>query len=190
MKHARWLREASSTLVLMGSAIAAPATIRVTVIDSVGIEEQTLSLSMAQARRIFNNAGLELEWISCRIKNASEECIPAPFVVRIIARPRDGFGRRTTLGFSVFAEEGSVYATIFRDRVSALATVARVSEPVLLGAAIAHELGHLLLGNVPHARQGIMAWPWTRPQLDRASVGLLRFEPMEIEIMRAELARR
>lgn len=190
MKNTAWLRKTAASLALVSAAVAAPPVVRVTVIDSVHVEERTLALAMAQAQRVFKTAGLEIEWNSCRIGQRPSDCELSPWVVRIIGRPLDGFARRTMLGFSVFAEEGSVYATVFRDRVSDLATGAHVSEAVLLGTAIAHELGHLLLGNMGHARQGVMAWPWTRPQLDRAAAGLLGFQPAEVAVMREEVRRR
>ena len=43
-------------------------------------------------------------------------------------------------------DDPGVLATVFRDRVLALATKSqRCAEAMLLGHAIAHELGHLLL---------------------------------------------
>ena len=67
---------------------------------------------------------------------------------------------------------------MFRDRVLALtARGGQCSEAVLLGHAIAHELGHLLLGTSAHARYRLMAGRWRNTDLDRASVGLLLFSP-------------
>ena len=83
-----------------------------------------------------------------------------------------------------------MYATVFRDRVLALAQSGRYPEAVLLGHAIAHELGHLLLNSSTHARYGLMAARWRDTELDRAAVGLLQFSQAEASCIRAEVLRR
>ncbi len=50
--------------------------------------------------------------------------------------------------------QAGTLATIYEDRVESLATEAHVDSGRLLGRAIAHEIGHLLLGTASHARAG------------------------------------
>jgi len=45
----------------------------------------------------------------------------------------------------------------------------------VLGAAIAHEVGHLLLGSAAHSGQGVMRATWEKEQLELASIGELVF---------------
>lgn len=111
-------------------------------------------------------------------------CLVGALVVRVIGEPLTGFGSRRWLGYTVFAEGGSVYATVFRDRVLEHARRGRNSPGVLLGTVMAHELGHLLLGKSVHARYGLMSCPWTASQLDRAAAGLLLFSTDEAARMR------
>ena len=83
-----------------------------------------------------------------------------------------------------------MYATVFHNRVLTLTQSGRYSDAVLLGHAIAHELGHLLLNSSTHARYGLMAARWRDAELDRAAVGLLLFSPAEASFIRAEVLRR
>ena len=57
-----------------------------------------------------------------------------------------------------------VLATIYADRVSWMASHTTTEPAVLLGRAIAHELGHLLLGG-SHASAGIMRRNWSANDL-------------------------
>jgi hypothetical protein len=56
-------------------------------------------------------------------------------------------------------------ATIYGDRVSLVAARTGVVEATLLGRAIAHEIGHLLLGTPQHAASGLMRAQWSDREL-------------------------
>jgi hypothetical protein len=74
-----------------------------------------------------------------------------------------------SLGYS-FVEAGAargILATVFADRVSALAVSAGVDAGQLLGRALAHEVGHILLGRADHPRAGLMRGRWTVADLQR-----------------------
>jgi len=47
-------------------------------------------------------------------------------------------------------------AYVLWDRVRSFARAEGVPASIVLGSVIAHEIGHLLLGNAPHAADGIM----------------------------------
>jgi hypothetical protein len=101
-----------------------------------------------------------------------------------------GFATPDSLGFAVVAGEGSKYASVFRDRILAATHGGRYSAGMLMGHAIAHELGHLLLGSSAHTRYGLMAGRWRTNELDRAEVGLLQFSAAEAARLRSESLRR
>jgi hypothetical protein len=58
-------------------------------------------------------------------------------------------------------------ATVFHDQVEAVARRTGVARSELLGRALAHEVGHLLLGVRGHSRTGIMRAVWTDDELTR-----------------------
>jgi hypothetical protein len=62
-----------------------------------------------------------------------------------------------------------------------------VSTELVLGCAIAHELGHLLLPVRGHSAAGLMRACWSRNEFHRAERGQLTFSPEEIVRIRAGL---
>jgi hypothetical protein len=58
-------------------------------------------------------------------------------------------------------------ATVFHDQIQAVARRTGVARSELLGRALAHEVGHLLLGVRGHSRSGIMRAVWTDDELTR-----------------------
>ena len=77
---------------------------------------------------------------------------------------------------------------MFYHRVESLAVELRGARDVLLGYALAHEIGHLLLGTNSHALNGIMRAHWTEEELRLASAGRFTFLPQQAAKMRAEVA--
>ncbi len=61
---------------------------------------------------------------------------------------------------------------------------------VVLGHAITHELGHLLLGAKSHAGYGIMSAQWTPRELALAARGQLLFSEVERRKIRLNMVRR
>jgi hypothetical protein len=74
----------------------------------------------------------------------------------------------------------------------AIAAAGQCDQPafLVLGATMAHEIGHLLLGPKAHSRRGIMSARIRCEELRQASRGELRFEPAEAQRLQAEVARR
>ena len=78
---------------------------------------------------------------------------------------------------------------ILYDRVEALARRTSIPADTILGDAMAHEIGHVLLGSSPHATAGLMQANWDAGALRLASQGLLAFWPREAAAMKAAVAR-
>ena len=89
----------------------------------------------------------------------------------------------------VVAREGSL-ATVYVDRVNALADIAGRDRAELLGLAIAHEIGHVLLGTSAHAAVGLMLATWTAYELRRRWSLDWMFGEQECLEMRRRLAER
>jgi hypothetical protein len=71
-----------------------------------------------------------------------------------------------------------------------LADGRKVRLGVLLGAMMAHELGHLLLGVNSHSREGIMSIPWDARKLQHVDLGRLGFTGEQASKIQAEALRR
>jgi hypothetical protein len=76
------------------------------------------------------------------------------------------------------------------DAVRKRAAIGTTNFTDLLGLAMAHELGHLLLGSEKHSVSGIMRARWTEGGLRDDDRGYLRFDAAEAESIRTEVRRR
>jgi hypothetical protein len=75
-------------------------------------------------------------------------------------------------------------AYILYSRIETLAADGDASLSDILGHAMAHEIGHLLLGP-GHSQVGIMQAEWTREDLARAARNELSFTPQQMELLLA-----
>jgi hypothetical protein len=171
--------------------------IRVLIINTARVPEDTVSVALDRAALIFRDAGVCLIWVGRAGSSLQQTAFPdsrsdsaSTLVLRIVSRPISGLASPNALGFAVVAGEDSKYGSVFRDRVLAATRRGRYSEGMLMGHAIAHELGHLLLATSAHTRYGLMAGRWRTNELDRAEVGLLQFSPGEAARLRSESLRR
>lgn len=92
------------------------------------------------------------------------------------------------LGYSLPDARLGAHATIFYDRVEAIGRTNGINVSTLLGHAMAHEIGHVLLGATPHSPDGIMKARWAKSDYQRAAMGLLEFTPSERAAIRRRLA--
>jgi hypothetical protein len=151
-----------SLLVSQGSLASQsklPLTLRV--YDTAGVPAKALDEAKTQLRRIFNSAGVAPLWLDCVVAQALDPaCVgklqPTEIVVRI--PPRTSTSRTGhLLGAALVMPDGfGHYATIFYGEVRIRAEGDEKFEGRILGYAIAHEVGHLLLGEQIHAPTGIM----------------------------------
>ena len=127
------------------------------------------------ADAILRHGGVSLRWWHCDLPNSGQDfegpCHAAiranELVVRIV-RASSSAGK-SALGFSLIDHDThrSWLATIFADRVVATAERLRLDANILMGRAIAHELGHLLLNSSAHATSGFMQAVWSDAMLTR-----------------------
>jgi hypothetical protein len=145
--------------------------------DTTSLSPAARTSALATATQILQVAGLDVAWRPCESIPAEANTCPAPLgagelAIRfLLFRPpaRTGNANRVQLGYSIVdrhAHAGSL-ATIYVDSVAKLARDAGTHADVLLGRAIAHEIGHLLLGTTSHGRKGLMRAIWSAEALQR-----------------------
>jgi hypothetical protein len=151
---------------------------------------------------IFKQAGVEVAWVDCPLSPAQFEGYPAcqeelgtrDFALRILARSAAAklFTRDEPLGFAPRCHEDQrgCVLNIFYYRVDDLATQGRARSERILGHAIAHEVGHLLLGLNAHSPAGIMRGIWSRDDLERMAWTYLLFTPDQCKRMHTNLRSR
>jgi len=147
--------------------------------DAVGIPADTAISARTTAARILSSAGINTRWTQCPCDGAVTS---AELPVRIVTAPPTN--ESASLGFSYVDVEQrrGTLATVFADRIHALAQASGVADADLLGRAIAHEIAHLLLGTRDHAETGLMRGQWT-------SIELARNRPIDWQLTRADSAR-
>ena len=136
----------------------------VRVYDNTGVSPGDRATALSAAHAILEAAGIAVSW---RDGGDAESARPGEVIVRIVAAPPDMLPG--PLGFSLIdvAQRSGTLATVFADRVAHLAALASADTGRLLGRAMAHEIGHLLLGTTRHADRGLMRGVWTTVELHR-----------------------
>jgi hypothetical protein len=96
------------------------------------------------------------------------------------------------MGISVLEEEGGrgSLSSGYYDRVAELARSGSAPRSVVLGHAMAHELGHLLLKTGAHTATGIMRAVWQPEEVREAARSALNFSGHQAKQMRAEVRAR
>ena len=150
--------------------------------------------TLAAATMILEAAGLDVQWVACDASFGQREDDPcvAPLTanelaVRFVRLPFSGeHTDYVALGYSLVdtrRRTGSL-ATVYVDRVVLLAGACRIEVPTLLGRAIAHEVGHLLLGTATHAPAGLMRAIWSQAALRHERPGDWVFTARDAQGMR------
>lgn len=144
--------------------------------------------------RILGNAGVTLGILNCLEAPAEAVMISAcdhnlhlnPIYVNLL--PDDmadaGFPARGDgfLGSSV----GNRVA-VFVGRIRQVRTEGQLPEGVVLGHVMAHEIGHLILGENSHAPGGIMKPAFGPNEWERAVSGRLRFDAEQAQRIQAQV---
>ncbi|HEY7304181.1 MAG TPA: hypothetical protein VH601_08715 [Bryobacteraceae bacterium] len=166
------------------NAVAEP--VLVLIHNYANVDPNVLKRAEKSAAGVLSTAAVQVRWLDCpESAQAAHECqnSPDPSVLVLDLLPA-GVTRRAaphgSLGFAVPPEPGQFgsFAGVFCDRVERLSSHG-YSEPVILGHAIAHEIGHLLLGPGGHSETGLMKPEWHRKELEQAVNGTLNFDAVE-----------
>jgi hypothetical protein len=148
------------------------------------------------AGSVLGAGGVSVSWLQCWSDDLKRTPIsagcrhpiaPNELILHIVrATDANSASNRESLGFSMIdpqAGAGTV-ATVYSDRVAALAREVRIDGADLLGLAMAHELGHLLIGTDEHAARGLMRAVWTRTELQRNTAEDWMFSETEMKAIR------
>jgi hypothetical protein len=165
------------------------ARVQVRVYDTAVMSAADQTVALRAATGVLAAAGIDITWLACGRGNSSTnpaECATLlahdELVLRLVRLAGTPSARgELQLGYSLVntaVAEGSL-ATIYVDRVEWLVTKAGPHAGVdgadVLGYAIAHEIGHLLLGTNAHGSAGLMRAVWSRGDLRRHDPGTWLF---------------
>ena len=163
--------------------------------NSAGVPGNTINDAQKQAGKILGHMGVGVEWIDCQLSINTSVCTGTAEADRleltiVTEDNRQMFGE-DVLGRSVVGgSDKGVYARVFYAHIRVKAEQEGVSPATLLGLAVAHEFGHLLLGPKAHSEQGIMRANWSHNDIQRGIQGQLRFTPQQEPLIRANVQSR
>jgi len=159
--------------------------IRIRVQDYSGLSATLRAKAQDVATTILGSAGVEPLWLDCSLAlgermdagcRVSPE--PADLFLRLMPPPmaRAVGLQSICLGYALVPRGGlGSLAGVFTEKVRMLAVSSLAHQPSVLGHAIAHEIGHLLVGNVEHSDHGLMQARWSPDQLLRATALPMQF---------------
>jgi hypothetical protein len=187
---------------LPSQELRSAAKIQVFVYNYAGLPAGTLLQAEQEAARIYHLTGIETEWLDCPLSPEQADLYPAcrlpvsptRLAVGILSRPmaeRIKLSRKT-FGVAFIPEDGGFarVAQICGHCAEELAAGLTVTPGLMLGHLMAHELGHLLLGQGSHGASGLMHVPWHKKELQKVSQGTLMFMSWEGDKMRAQILQR
>ena len=196
-----WLVNGLALFITVSATSAAAqtdASVVVVVHDSAGVPPEALEAARGNAARVFANAGVSVHWhanagigTACR-PDASAEA-DERFCVQVLLRPRNresAPGQRRIMGMALAASQQRAVLSLYFDAVTDVAKQYGASVGQVLGIALAHEMGHVLLPPPSHSATGIMQASWEGDDLRHAIMGEAAFTADQATAMHARLRAR
>jgi hypothetical protein len=181
-------------LVLFTSAVLRPLAaqtsatspmVNVLVMNYSVAPAEVLVKAQTEASRIFAQSGINFSWTYCPPNPSADsswrcgaEPAPGEIRVRVVGHPPSNVFQDSVFGFAI----APTFATVYYDLAQTLIKAAGEVEsflPIVLGCLIAHEIGHLLLGENQHTVSGIMQARWDIRQIQLLTKGALQFTPQQ-----------
>jgi hypothetical protein len=184
---------AFSTLASAEEAKSPSPMMTILVYNKAQAPAATLAQAELEAGRILGEAGLRAVWLDCLDRNSVADpqglCgkarEPADVVLRLLPGPTPHGFQDTLFGITFLPTLAGVY---YEYAVRLAKNDKEV--PTILGCAIAHEVGHLLLGPKSHSGGGIMQGEWGPKEFRLALMGGLLFTSQQSKVIQAETQRR
>lgn len=165
----------------------------VRVYDNATLPKAALRGALDTAAQTLRPADVDVTWAICS-SSSGGRCMAPPghgeLMVRLVRSVRDSpADGGEALGTALVdpATLTGVLATVYVDRVERLAQGADATLGTWLGRAMAHEIGHLLMGRAAHAAHGLMRPRWTRAEVTRNAAGDWGFEAPELLAIRTRV---
>lgn len=152
--------------------------------NDAGVPAEVAAIAQAEVDRLYGLIDVEIGWVTRMPESARR--------VRVVSlvkwEPADASVSASVLGHTPVDHEGRGYrAYVFWRRVERTSQKFAASLNNVLAIAIAHELGHTLLGKRSHATRGLMEAHWNSAHFRSASAGLLHFASETAALIRREV---
>lgn len=167
--------------------------VRVVLHDSAATSGDLLAEARDFAIGVFRQAGIEVLMATGDQALACTPGASGQFCVQVLLRPKHPQfepGKVRTMGVALAADTYRAVVSVYLDAVADVAR--RYGQPLgkILGIALAHELGHVLLPPPSHSAEGIMQPSWEGDAIRRAVGGDIAFTDRQAALMRDRLVSR
>ena len=174
------------------------ASLTLRVYDYARENRSSLLAAEAEATRILGQAGVNARWTDCPTSRAQSSNYPDcqlpwrvnDYVLDVLPEAMTALLGKSedALGSTPTCTGSHCTAIVFFDRIERMSNGGTATAPMLLGRAMAHEIGHLLLGAKTHSPSGIMRARWSPGELRlNAGPGML-FTQEQARQMRMRLS--
>lgn len=167
-----------------------PVRIEVVVYDGAALGKRTLSSAEKITEEILLVSGLATQWsvgptselnrlgidFSAQTSGACVGQLPGLLKVLILARAPAGFSTEA-LGFSLPCATTGIQVILYVDRIAQVRARTAPTFQRVLGYAMVHELGHVLLRSARHGDSGLMKAVWSASDWQRSAVSIMPFSP-------------
>ena len=193
---------AGSGFVALGASQAPKPTITLRVLNEGAVDVRFLLLAKKEAVRIFARSGIDLVWLDCEPSGSVEwgsvspcqrDLGPTEYWMRFVTRGRLPSTESTgdIFGFTELEESRTSNTSVVRYAAAVDAAEKwRAGVDQILGATMAHEVGHLLLGASAHSANGVMCGYWGRVQFEMIGQGQLCFTAGQAKKLREQIENR
>jgi len=181
----------ATALLAASPALAGTPQVVIRVYDMATANAAGRGAALRAAAQALAGAGVAVDWRDCSRGGAAHPCRTVrgagDLVVRIMPAHAPGAEATAELGFAPIDPSGraTVIATVYYDVVQRVAGRTGLDTQALLGRAIAHEVGHLLLRAPGHGHSGLMRPLWTDAELAQDRPGDWAFSDEESRRLRA-----
>ena len=163
-----------------------------------GVPEPVLAAAAGAVATVFAKVGIDARLMAIRQGSGEAQAVPdgCHSVLRVIMLPEAPFaamaGNSIVLGMTRLSGAPAFRISYLSfGRILATARSRGIPPGELLGHAIVHEMGHLLLPRYPvHTLNGIMRRPWVAAEYSALARGALAFTSEQGQLIRATLAAR
>jgi len=189
-------REARTRSGSIAAAETREPDLRLTVrlMNYVNLPVNTRRKLVENAGHVLGQAGIAIDFVECGnggVATGDPRCNrtlgPRDLVLRILDPKFRWKGEE--LGYAAAGPEGGAYITVFLNPRQPEARATDLSDGALLGHAVAHEIGHLLLGANAHSSYGIRP-VWRRRDENSIAIGHLLFDGEQARRMHVALMTR
>ena len=181
-------------------AVGLAVTIVIRSYNNAGVPAADVAAARGHAEAVLQHAGLNVVWADCwagrgpsaETDSRCQEPVGGDIVLRLQKAQKADRSKFVSMGFSLVKTAGATpfLSTVYVDRAESVARVAGADARRVLGLAIAHEIGHVLLDSNTHAAAGLMRADWSRNELRRTDGTAWNFLETEAAIVRAAAAAR